>query len=174
MASLQLIRRGRGSGGFAGDGAGSALSDFLKHAVVHKAAVIPRDLLQFGFLGAGVMMLTGVVAMALPGTNSIRHSGFFLLLGPQAASLAGFLEGAALWAIVGGLVLLCGDLFLAVVPTSANWRWLIVAQATVGGIGALIGVLFLAIVVLNVAIWVAIGAAILAAVGLVLAAMAGG
>jgi hypothetical protein len=139
-------------------GGGSALKDFLSHTTIYEkaGAVLPRDLVQFGLLGSGAVILGGLVALLLPDPNSIRMGGFFLVLGPMEAGLAGFMHALAVPAIVCGLLLLGLDVYLTRVPTNEHWRWAVVGQAAAGGVGGGLGVLFLALALLNLAIWIAI------------------
>ncbi|HYJ00355.1 MAG TPA: hypothetical protein VEX36_11865 [Thermoleophilaceae bacterium] len=160
----------------AGEQGRSALSDFLTHTRVYERAggVIPRDLLQFGFLGSVVVIGTGLVALILPSPNSIQDGGFFLVWAGQAASLVSFLHALAVPAILGGLALLGLDLYLMRVPTSERWRSAVVVQAAAGGAGGILSTLFLALLVFNLAIWIAIIACGVAVLIAVLAGLAGG
>lgn len=154
----------------------SALTDFLKHTKVYDVtkALIPKDLLQFGISGAVIVMATGLLALILPSPASIDRGEFFLVLGSTAASLDALMQGLAIPAIVSSAALLLLDVYLMVVPTTEQWRLAVVGQATVGGAGGILSVLFLALVVLNIALWIAIGCCILAGIGLFLGALASG
>jgi hypothetical protein len=156
-------------------GEGSALSDFLSRTTIyeHAGAVIPRDLLQSGFFGSIVVILTGLLALVFPGADSIRDGGFFLVLGGQVADLASIMRAAAVPAIVCGLALLGLDLYLMRTPSSDYGRTAVVAQAAAGGVGGMVSTVFLALVILNLAIWVALIVCGAAVVLLVLGVMAG-
>jgi hypothetical protein len=155
---------------------GSALSDFLSRSTVYEKAgsVIPRDLLQFGFLGSMVVIGTGVLALVFPSPESVHHGGFFLLLGSQAADLVSFLHAVAIPAIVCGVALLGLDVYLMRVPTSEHWRAAVVVQAVAGGAGGTLCTLFLVLLVLNLVIWMAIIACAVMVVFVVLAVLADG
>jgi hypothetical protein len=88
MSSREIVPLGRADDG-------SALQSLLDRSVIYErtGSVIPWGLLRFGFCGAGVIVLTGLLALILPGSLEIRHGGFFLLFGGQAAALADFLRG---------------------------------------------------------------------------------
>jgi hypothetical protein len=132
----------------------SALSDFLRHTTVYEraGAVIPRDLLRFGFVGSLVVIGTGLMALLFPSPQSIKQGDFFLLFGSQAAGLASFLHALAIPAIVCGLGLLALDLYLMRVPTSEHWRLAVVAQAAAGAASGALCTLFLALLGLNAAL----------------------
>lgn len=158
-----------------GDGRGaSALSDFLRHTTVYEraGAALPRDLIQFGFLGSIVVIATGLLALAFPSPQAIEHGGFFLVLGGMAAGLASFLHALAVPAILCGLALLGLDVYLMRVPSSEQWRGAVVAQAAAGGIGGALATIFLALLLLKLAIWIAIIACAIALGLAILAALA--
>jgi hypothetical protein len=169
MASTELVPSVPEDGG-------SALSDFLSRSTVYEkaGAVIPRDLLQFGYFGSMVVIGTGVLALVFPSPESVHHGGFFLLLGSQAADLVSFLHAIAIPAIVCGLALLGLDVYLMRVPTSEHWRSAVVAQAAAGGVGGTLCTLFLVLLLLNLMIWVLLIACGVAVVLLVVGVMAGG
>ena len=68
---------------------GSALGGFLSGSIIYEkaGAVIPRDLLQFGFLGSIVVIVTGILALIVPSPESIRSGDFYLVLGGTAADI---------------------------------------------------------------------------------------
>ena len=169
MASTDLVPS-------SGDASGSALKDFLSHSTIYEkaGAVMPRDLVQFGLYGSGVVILTGLVALVLPKPWSISHGGFFLVLGGPETHLDALMHHLAVPAIVCGLLLLGLDVFLMLVPTGEHWRWAVVGQAAAGGVGGLLGVIFLALLILNLAIWIALISLILGGALMLLGAMAGG
>lgn len=169
MAVTDLVPGSSASGG-------SALKDLLAHSVVYEkaGAVIPRDLLQFGLFGSIVVIVTGLLALVLPDPASISRGEFFLVLGSTAASLDSLMHGLAIPAIVCGVLLLGLDIYLMQVPTSEQWRWAVVGQAAAGGAGGVLCVVFLALVVLNIALWIAICACILAGCCALLAGLASG
>lgn len=153
----------------------SALSDLLSRSVIYERAggVIPHDLLQFGFFGSLVVIVTGLLAVVFPDATSIRAGDFFLVLGGTAADLSSLLHALAIPAILGGFALLLLDIYLMDVPRSERWRGAVVAQAVAGGLGGVLGTLFLALLIFNLAIWIAIIAVGLAIVLGVLGAAAG-
>jgi hypothetical protein len=135
----------------------SALSSFLRRTVTYgPKAVIPRDLLQFGFLGASVVIATGLLAFAVPTPAAIAHGHFFWVLGGFAADLAACLHTLAVPAILCGLGLLGLDFYLMQVPTSERSRPAVVAQAVAGGASAALGTVFLALLLFNLMIWIAL------------------
>ena len=164
-----------------GDSSGSALRDFLSHAVIYgNRALMPRDLVQFGLMGSGLAILASVIALALPDPASIEHAHgpmfhahFFLILGSVAGGLVGLLQALAVPAIVCGVMLLGLDIYFMRVPTTEEWRWAIVGQAAAGGLGAGIGILFFALLILNVVVWLVIVVFIAAACLMALAALLG-
>lgn len=159
----------------------SALESLLRRAVPYEGlgAVMPRDLVQFGLYGSGIVILAGLIALALPDPSSIRHAHglfhahFFLILGPVEAGLVGFMQALAVPAIVCGVLLLGLDVYFTQVPTTEQWRWAVVGQAAAGGVGAGAGVIFLALLILNVVVWILIIAMIAAACLMALAAVLG-
>jgi hypothetical protein len=154
----------------------SALKDLLASSTVYEkaGAVIPKDLLQFGLFGSALVIATGCLALILPSPASISQGDFFLVLGSTAAGLDSVLHDLAIPAIVSGALLLGLDIYLMHVPTSEQWRWAVIGQATVGGAGGGLGVVFLALVILNIALWIAIFACILTGIGALLAGLASG
>jgi hypothetical protein len=158
------------------DSNGSALSQFLSRTIDYNkaGAVIPRDLLSFGLLGSIVVIATGLLALVFPGPGAVRHGGFFLVLGTQAAGLDSLMHAIAIPAILCGLALLALDLYLMRVPTSQQWRSAVVAQAAGGGLGAALSALFLALVLLNLVIWVVAIVCVAAAICLFIAGLLAG
>jgi hypothetical protein len=154
----------------------SALDSLLNRAVPWESLgkVLPRDLVRLGLYGSAVMILTALLALAIPSTHSIRHGGLFLLFASIAAGLAAFLHAVAVPAIVFGLLLLGVDLYLSNVPTGGRSRLVVIGQAAIGGVGGGIGVLFLALVVFNVVLWLVIIACIAGACLAMLGALAAG
>jgi hypothetical protein len=165
----------------------SALDSLLKRAISHDkiGAVMPRDLVQFGLLGSGIVILAGLVALVLPDPSSIKnghgpvfHWHFFLMFRSMAAGLDSFVQAMAIPGIVAGLLLLVLDAFLTQIPTREHWRLAIVGQAAAGGVGATVGVLFLAVFILNLIVWaiiiVVIAAFCIGVVFAFLAALSGG
>ncbi len=154
----------------------SALDSLLERVIPYEevGAVVPLNLLQFGLLGSGVVIVTGLLALALPGAESIRHSGFYWVLGNTVASLVTFMRTLAGPAIVLGVALLVLDAFLFVVRTSARWRSIIVLQAMVGGLGGVLATAFLALLILNLAIWITLFVLGAALVLMLLVALASG
>jgi hypothetical protein len=140
------------------DHSGSALSDFLRHSVVHEKAgsIIPLDLLSFGLLGSGVVILTGLLALAFPSPHAVAQGQFFLLLASEAAGLDSLMKHLAIAAICSGFLLLGIDLILMQVRTSEHWRLAVVGQAAVGGVGGMLCTLLLAIAILNFVLWIVI------------------
>ena len=152
----------------------SALKSLLRRAAVHNKAVIPADLVQFGLLGSGIVILTALLALAMPSEHSISHSSFYLLFGGVLGSLAAFAHALAVPALLFGVALLALDIYLMKVPTQGHTRSAIVAQATAGGVSATLCALFLALIVINLVIWILIAAACIAALFMMLAALASG
>jgi hypothetical protein len=150
----------------------SALKSLLGRAALHDRAVIPHDLLQFGLLGSLIVIATGLVALILPSAAAIRHDHFFLLFGGATAGLDTLMGSLAAPAIVCGFALLALDLYLMRTPTGERWRTAVVAQAAAGGASAVVFTLFLALVLLNLVIWILIVAAVIAAIGALLAGAA--
>ena len=155
---------------------GSALRALLDHAIPYEkaGAVIPHDLLQFGLLGSGIVIATGLLALTLPDSAAIRHSDFYLVLGSLTASLDTVMGRAASPALICGGILLVLDACLMQVRTSSAWRYTVVAQAIAGGIGGAFCTVFLALIILNLAIWIAIIALAVVILGVILGMMAGG
>jgi hypothetical protein len=153
----------------------SALADFLGRTTIYETAgaVIPFDLLRFGLLGSVAVIATGLLALVFPSAEAIRGGDFFLVLGDEAAGIAALLRALAGPAIVVGLGLLVLDLYLLRTPTSERWRTAVVAQAAAGGIGGALGTLFVALLVLNLAIWIALGILLLAMIAVMLGALGG-
>jgi hypothetical protein len=154
----------------------SALASLLRGAIPYEraGAVVPRELLQFGLYGSAIVIITGLLALTLPGADAIRHSGFYLVLGSVLANLDSLMGALAGPAIIFGGALLIVDAYLMQVRTSAKWRSVVVIQAGVGGAGGIMATLFLALIILNLAIWIAIIALGLGAIMLIIGAMAGG
>ena len=155
---------------------GDALASLLKRAVRYEKAggVIPLSLMQFGLLGSIVVIMTGLLALVLPGPASISHGGFFLVFGGIAASLDSVLGALAVPAILSGIALLGLDIYLMKVRTSEHSRHVVVAQAAAGAASGAIGSLFLALLLLNLVIWIVIMAAMALILGAVLAGWANG
>lgn len=155
---------------------GSALKSLLTRSVVYEqvGAVIPHNLLQFGLFGSGLIVVTGLLALILPGAHSIQHGGFFLLLGSTTASLDSFLGSLAAPALILAGSLLVLDAGLMCVRASQCRRLAVVLQAGLGGAGGLICAAFLALVAFNLALWILIFAATLMILGFILGAIAGG
>lgn len=156
------------------DGA-SALGDFLRRTTIYETAgaVIPFGLLRFGLLGSVAMIATGLLALAFPSAEAIRGGDFFLVLGDEAAGIASLVRALAGPAIVVGLSLLVLDLYLMRTPVSERWRTAVVVQAAAGGVGGALGTLFVALLVLNLAIWIALGMLLLAMIAVMVAALGG-
>jgi hypothetical protein len=154
----------------------SALDSLLEKVTPYEkvGAVIPFDLLQFGLFGSVITIVTGLLALAMPGADSIRSSDFYLLLGGVVASLVTLTRALAGPAIIFGGALLVLDAVLMTVRTSARWRSVIVLQAAAGGLGGVLATAFLALVILNLVIWIALAALVLMAIGALLAVLAGG
>jgi uncharacterized membrane protein len=159
-----------------GSGDDNALKSFLDRVVPYEkaGAIVPNDLLQFGFFGSIIVIVTGLLASAFPDPASIRDGGFYLVLGDTAASVTALMKALAIPAIVAGGSLLVVDAFLMKVRTSAHWRSVIVAQAAVGGAAGAICTGFLALLILNLVLWIIIVALILMTIGVLLSALAGG
>jgi hypothetical protein len=154
----------------------SALGSLLDFATPYKkaGAVIQYDLLQFGLYGSVVVIVTGLVALLLPGTTSIRHSNFYWVFGSETASVVSLMRALAIPAIISGGTLLMLDAWLMLVRTSARWRSVVVMQAAIGGVGGVICTVFLALVILNLAIWIALMVLALLLLGTILGMVAGG
>jgi hypothetical protein len=143
----------------------SALSDFLKHTKIYDVtkAVMPKDLVQFGLYGSGVLMATALIALLLPDPSSIRstqvsfiiHAHLFFVGRALEATIVGLLQALAIPAIVASVVLLALDIYLMQVPTSQEWRYAVVGQAVAGGLNGVLGVIFLALLLFNLAMWIA-------------------
>jgi hypothetical protein len=156
MSSTQVVPRPPDEGG-------SALTEFLKHTSVYGTrAVIPRELLQYGVYGSLALVVIGVLGMVVASPTAIAHSGFFWILGHVAADVMSVIQPVAVPAMVLGFALLILDVFLMLVPSSEHWRWAVVGQAAAGGVGGVFGTIFLALVIINLAIWIAIGILVLA------------
>jgi hypothetical protein len=153
-----------------------ALGSLLGRITVHEraGAVVPTDLLQFGFYASAITIATGVLALLWSDPESVRHGGFYLVLGGASATMTSLMKALAVPAICAGVLLLGVDLFLMKVRTSARWRAVIVGQAALGGAVGLIGTFFLALVLLNLVLWILIVMLALAVIGVFFAALAGG
>jgi hypothetical protein len=158
----------------------SALTDFLKHTkdYLTDKAVMPADLVRFGLYGAGIMILAGLIALALPDPSTLRHmhawlfhAHFFVFFRSISAGLDGFAHALAVPAIVCGVLLLVLDAFLTQIPTTERWRLAVVGQAAAGGVGAGLGVILLALFIINLAIWIVLTALLIAACGMALFAL---
>jgi hypothetical protein len=149
----------------------SPLEAFLRRSVIYEkaGAFIPRDLLNFGLYGSAIVTVTGLLALLFPSPDSIRHSGFFLVLGASAANLEAIMHSLAIPAICCGLALLALDLYLTQGRRSEHWRTAVVAQAAAGGVGGILSIIFLALMLLNLVIWILIVAAGVACLCLLLA-----
>ena len=152
-----------------------ALQSLLSRITSHEkaGAVMPVDLVEFGFFGSLIVIVTGLLALILPSATAIHHSHLFLVFGSTTASLDSFMSAAAIPAMLCGTALLLLDIYLMHARTSAPWRSAVVAQAAAGGVAGAICSLFLALLVLNLAIYLVIGMLILAALFAMLAGMAG-
>lgn len=135
-----------------------ALGTLLSRVVDYEkaGAVISEDLLKFGLAASALVIATGLLALALPSPDAIRHGHFFLLLGGAAADLKSLIDALALPAIGCGVALIVLDLVLMGVRTTARWRTAVVAQAVVGGVAGTLCTLLLALIALNLAIWIAL------------------
>jgi hypothetical protein len=136
----------------------NALRLLLNRAISYEnaGAVIPLDLLRFGFLGSIIVIATGIIALILPGADAVRHSDFFLVLGGLAANVTTLMKALALPAILFGTCLLGVDIYLMKVRTPESSRFIVIAQAAMGGAGGAICTTFLALLVLNFFIWIVI------------------
>jgi hypothetical protein len=154
----------------------NALRSLLNHAVSYEkaGAVIPFDLMRFGLLGSVVVIGTGLLALILPDADSVRHSGFYLVLGGLAADTTFMMKALAIPAIFFGMCLLALDVYLMNVRTSDRSRSIVVAQAAMGGAGGAICTVFLALAVLNLVIWITLIVLGLVLLGVFLSALAAG
>jgi hypothetical protein len=134
----------------------SALDSLLEKAIPHETigATVSFDLLQFGLYGSVVVIVTSLVALAMPGAESIRHSSFYLLFGGAVADLVTFLRALAIPGIVFGGMLLILDAVLLTVRTPSWSRSLITLQAAAGGFSGVVATAFLALLLLNLVIWI--------------------
>ncbi len=164
MATLP-VRRDQGSDD------DSALKSLLARAAVHNKAVIPTDLVQFGLYGSAIVIVTALLALAMPSADSISHSSLYLVLGSTVGDVVSFARELAVPSLIFGFALLGVDLYLMNVPTRAHSRATIVTQAAAGGVSATLCAVFLALLVINLVIWAFIVAACLMALGAVIGAM---
>jgi hypothetical protein len=153
----------------------SALKSLLSRAIPYEKAgsYIPEDVLAYGLFGSLFVILTPLLTLALPSANSIRQSGFYLVLGKTIASLASFSFAAALPTAICGGVLLVTNLCLGVIRGPWGLRYVVVLQTAAGGITGAFCTVFLALVILNLAIWIGIGILGLMVIGIFFAALGG-
>lgn len=154
----------------------NALRSMLSRVTSHEGAgaAIPFDLLRFGLVGSIVVVATGLLALILPGADSVRHSDFYLVLGGLAADITLLVKALAIPAIIAGVSLLVLDIYLMQARTSARSRPIIVAQAAMGGTGGVICTALLALLVLNLVIWITLIMLCLVLVGIIVAGIASG
>jgi hypothetical protein len=136
----------------------SALDSLLDKVIPHETigATVSFDLLQFGLYGSIIVIVTALLALAMPGAESIRHSGFYLLFGGAVADLVTFLRALAVPAVTFGGMLLILDAVLLTVRTPSWSRSLITLQAAAGTFSGVVATAFLALLLLNLVIWIVI------------------
>lgn len=135
------------------------------------AAPLPPELVRNAALGALLLLAAAVLAALLvPTAEAIRGGGFFLVATDAAAAWAAGLKVAA--GPLAALAVLLGALDAYLwqrQPTDEVWRYACVAQPWVGLVAVGGWLAFVVAVVVNLALWALIIAAVGAAVLLALA-----
>ncbi len=101
----------------------------------------------YSALGGGLLVVAGLLAMLLPGSDSIRSSHFWRVARSIGAELAGIGSGAALPLIVTGVLLLAGGLLLTYRLRTGSSATVWFSQAGMVGLG-LVALMWGAIAVL--------------------------
>lgn len=141
----------------------SALRSVLDHTVAHEGTDAPvhPELVGYGMIASGITITVSILGLLLHHPSTLAHSGFFLILGTQAAGLGSALHTIAVPLLCIGLSLLGLGIYLRVEPRprSAGWRHAVVGQTVCGGSSVLVSGTFAAIFIINFLFWLAIAVA---------------